>query len=128
MAKLQVGRIATVANTANVIDFEVKGYEFLVTNLTDSNIYVTLGSKYNANNNVIVPPETSRVVTAKMQRKREKREGERDRGKKERRKDGRKEMREGGVRALGLRISFWETTCSSPKWLYYFMFSPTKYE
>lgn len=64
MAKLQVGRIATVANTANAIDFEVKGYEFLVTNLTDSNIYVTLGSKYNADNSVIVPPETSRVVTA----------------------------------------------------------------
>lgn len=61
---LQVGRIATVANTANAIDFEVKGYEFLVTNLTDSNIYVTLGSKYNADNSVIVPPETSRVVTA----------------------------------------------------------------
>lgn len=64
MANLQVGRIATVANTANAIDFEVKGYEFLVTNLTDSNIYVTLGSKYNADNSVIVPPETSRVVTA----------------------------------------------------------------
>ena len=64
MANLQVGRIATVANTANAIDFEVKGYEFLVTNLTDSNIYVTLGSKYNADNRVIVPPETSRVVTA----------------------------------------------------------------
>lgn len=64
MAKLQVGRIATVANTANAIDFEVKGYEFLVTNLTDSNIYVSLGSKYNADNSVIVPPETARVVTA----------------------------------------------------------------
>lgn len=64
MANLQVGRIATVANTANVIDFEVKGYEFLVTNLTDSNIYVSLGSTYNADNSVIVPPETSRVVTA----------------------------------------------------------------
>ena len=64
MANLQVQRMATVANTVNTIDFDIKGYEFLVTNLTDSNIYVSLGSTYNADNSVIVPPETSRVVTA----------------------------------------------------------------
>ena len=64
MANLQVQRMATAANTVNTIDFDIKGYEFLVTNLTSSNIYVTLDSTYNEDNSVIVPPETSRIVMA----------------------------------------------------------------
>lgn len=63
MANLQVGREDCNANEEINIEFNVKGYEFLVTNLTDDVLYVTLGDTFNENNSVVVPSETSRVVT-----------------------------------------------------------------
>ena len=63
MEKLQVNTVDTIANTENNLDFDVKGYEFLVTNTSGDNIRVTLGESYDEANSVIVPSDCSRVVT-----------------------------------------------------------------
>ena len=63
MEKLQVNTVDTIANTENNLDFDVKGYEFLVTNTTGDNVRITLGKTYDEANSVIVPTDCSRVVT-----------------------------------------------------------------
>lgn len=64
MAKLKVQRLSTTAGENAGVEFERPGLQFLVTNTTGDNIYVCMDKEYNKDNAVLVPNETSRVVTA----------------------------------------------------------------
>lgn len=63
MATMKVQTIDTTANEEASVNFDVKGFEFLVTNTTGDSIRVTLGEEYSAENSVMVPADSSRVVT-----------------------------------------------------------------
>ena len=63
MATIKVQTIDTTANEEASVNFDVKGLEFLVTNTSGDNIRVTLGEEYSSENSVIVPADSSRIVT-----------------------------------------------------------------
>lgn len=60
--KIKVIRQETVANTRINYKFDVKGYKFLVKNLTDDDILVALDENATEDEMVLIPSECSQIV------------------------------------------------------------------
>ena len=57
-----VQRMATTANTAIKLEFQVDGIEYLVKNFTDDDILVALGEDPDQSDYVLIPSECAQVV------------------------------------------------------------------
>lgn len=56
-------RQATVAGTELMIEFDVAGFEYLVKNFTDGDIYVCFSQGASKEDRILIPPESAQIVT-----------------------------------------------------------------